>query len=141
MKGQRLFVRSARAADVDELTGFYDKERAEDPSLPSTSIEQVDGAGEGLIGKLVGELVAHLRFSRSDDAVRLEHIYVARLLRRKRVGRFMISELARMAGRGGATRIEASAECTAAGFLHAIGFEQAAPHGMLTLTIKREEDV
>lgn len=133
MKGQRLFVRTTTSADDADLAEFYTNEESSSP-LP------LDGSVPGLIGKLVGDLVAHLAFSSTGDAIRLEHIHVARLLRRKRIGRLMISELARIIGGDGGSRIEAEPSCGAANFLRAIGFEQSSSDAMLTIEIEPEED-
>lgn len=140
MKGQHLFVRFARPEDLDEIRSFYRSELLEDPSV---SIEQADSPSEGgvLIGKLVGDIVTCLRFSRSHNTVRIESIHVARLLRRKRIGRLMISELARLSGTDGATVIEAPAEGDAAGFFHAVGFERTSQDTMLTMKITLREDL
>lgn len=133
MKGQRLFVRIATAEDHSDLIEFYAKEESSTP-VP------LDVGAPAVLGKLVGDLVAHLAYSRTGEAVRVEHIHVARLLRRKRVGRLMISELARMSGRDGATRIEALPSCGAADFLRAIGFEQSSSDAMLSIDIEPEEE-
>lgn len=140
MKGQYLFVRVARADDLPEIRSFYETEQLEgspDSLHPSgTAVE-----GGSLIGKLVGDIVAHLRYSTSNNTVRIESIHVARLLRRKRIGRSMISELARLAGTDGATMMEAPAECDAAQFLCAVGFERSPDDTMLTMKINLEEDL
>ena len=53
----------------------------------------------GYIGKLVGELVAVLAVTPSEDGeLRVENLVVAEELRRKRIGRFMLDEAARQAG-------------------------------------------
>ncbi|MBW3672204.1 MAG: GNAT family N-acetyltransferase, partial [Acidobacteria bacterium] len=139
MKGQHLFVRLARPEDLSEIRSFYQSEHLEDPSV---SIDPAGPPAEGgvLIGKLVGDIVAHLRFSRSHNTVRIESIHVARLLRRKRIGRLMISELARLSGIDGAKTIEAPAEGDAAGFFHAVGFERSSKDTMLTMKITLRED-
>jgi GNAT superfamily N-acetyltransferase len=136
LKGQRLFIRLARAEDRDEIGSFY----AEEQSVDSHAWLEQDAPGGSLIGKLVGDVVAHLNFSRSDGSLSLEHIYVARLLRRKQIGRFMISELARLAGSEGATGIDAPTSCAAVSFLLACGFERSADDTILTMKIDLEEN-
>jgi Acetyltransferase (GNAT) family. len=51
----------------------------------------------GLLGKLVGELVAVLVMNLEPDAVRVVDLVVAEELRRKRIGRVMLNELAALA--------------------------------------------
>ena len=47
----------------------------------------------GLVGKLVGELVAVMSIRVTGDAIRIEDLLVAPELRRKRIGRVMLEEL------------------------------------------------
>ena len=85
MKGQRLFVRPIEAADADAVRAFS---------------AQYDGSPEprsGLLGKLVGELVSVLTMEIEEDAFRVVDLIVAEELRRKRVGRVMLNELAALA--------------------------------------------
>lgn len=140
MKGQHLFVRLARPEDLTEIRSFYESEQLEDSPV-STGQADTSAEGGALIGKLVGDIVAHLRFSRSHNTVRIESIHVARLLRRKRIGRLMISELARLSGTDGATTIEAPAEEDAAGFFQAVGFTRSSQNTMLTMKITLREDL
>lgn len=82
MKGQRLFVRAMETSDHDGVRAFLGYV----PEL-------------GFIGKLVGELVAVLAVTPDgNDALRIENLFVADELRRKRIGRFMLEEAARQAG-------------------------------------------
>lgn len=115
MKGQRLFVRPTTPADSVELGEFYSNEES-----PRPAIDQ-----PGLVGKVVGEIVAHVSFTQDSAAIRITSIYVARLLRRKRVGRFMVSEIERLAAGGGIDRIEADSRCEMADFFRAIGFRES----------------
>jgi hypothetical protein len=85
VKGQRLFVRPIEAGDADAVRAFA---------------AQYGGSAEprsGLLGKLVGELVSVLTMEIEDEAVRVVEIIVAEELRRKRVGRVMLNELAALA--------------------------------------------
>jgi GNAT superfamily N-acetyltransferase len=47
----------------------------------------------GLVGKLVGELVAVMTIAVTDDAIRVDDLVVAPEMRRKRIGRVMLDEL------------------------------------------------
>ena len=53
----------------------------------------------GLIGKLVGNLVAVLSMEVTGDAIRIDDLIVARELRRKQIGRVMLRELAELAAK------------------------------------------
>jgi GNAT superfamily N-acetyltransferase len=76
----------------------------------------------GLLGKLAGELVAVLSMEVTESAVRLDHLLVAKELRRKRIGKVMMNELASLAGKLDRTRIEASPGDQADAFLRRVGF-------------------
>jgi GNAT superfamily N-acetyltransferase len=85
VKGQKLFVRPIEAGDAAALQGFASLHGG-DPS-PSS----------GLIGKLVGELAAVLTMELETNAIRVTGLVVAKELRRKRIGRVMLNELANLA--------------------------------------------
>jgi GNAT superfamily N-acetyltransferase len=75
----------------------------------------------GYIGKLVGELVAVLAVAPDEnDGLRIENLFVADDLRRKRIGRFMLEEAARQSGR--ALVVEQPGD--ARGFFERVGFVQ-----------------
>jgi GNAT superfamily N-acetyltransferase len=87
VKGQKLFVRPIEAADADAIRAFA---------------SQFGGSPEtrsGLLGKLTGDLVAVLVMELEDHAVRVLDLVVAEELRRKRVGRVMLNELAALASK------------------------------------------
>jgi GNAT superfamily N-acetyltransferase len=85
VKGQKLFVRPIEAADLDAVRAFA----AQHGGSPD--------ARAGLLGKLVGELVSVLAMEVEDDAIRILDLVVAEELRRKRIGRVMLNELASLA--------------------------------------------
>jgi GNAT superfamily N-acetyltransferase len=85
VKGQKLFVRLIEADDAAALQEFASLHDG-DPS-PSA----------GLIGKLVGELVAVLTMELEPNTIRITGLVVAKELRRKRIGRVMLNELANLA--------------------------------------------
>ncbi len=85
VKGQKLFVRPIEAGDAAALRAFA-SQHGGDPA-PSA----------GLIGKLVGELAAILTMEIEPDAIRIIDLVVAEELRRKRVARVMLNELAILA--------------------------------------------
>jgi N-acetylglutamate synthase-like GNAT family acetyltransferase len=111
VKGQRLFVRAIEGADADAIRKFSEKHggRSEIAS--------------GLLGKLVGDLAAVLAMELQDDAIRIVDLVVAEELRRKRVGRVMLNELAELAAR--LERRWLVADVAHAQFLKRVGFIEA----------------
>jgi GNAT superfamily N-acetyltransferase len=112
VRGQRLFVRPIENEDTETLDDFLESEGR--PRRQPRS---------GLIGKLVGDLAAVLIFEITDDAVRVEELVVARELRRKRIGRFMLDELAKMAGKLDRQRLTVEAPEETREFFRRVGFE------------------
>jgi ribosomal protein S18 acetylase RimI-like enzyme len=88
LRGQRLFVRPIEAADGEALQAFL-VSHGDGVNVPRT----------GLIGKLVGNLVAVLAMEVTGDAIRIDDLIVARELRRKQIGRIMLRELAELAAK------------------------------------------
>jgi len=88
MRGQRLFVRPIETADREAVRAFL-AAHGEAGSAPET----------GLIGKLVGNLVAVLSMEVTPEAIRVDDLVVARDLRRKQIGRVMMIELADLAAK------------------------------------------
>ena len=96
MKGQRLYIRPSTPEDHERLESFYSQQSQRLPEQESP---------DGLIGFLVGEIVADLRFHPSESDLVLDHLWVDAALRRKRIGRAMTAELASLARKLGATRL------------------------------------
>ena len=111
MRGQRLFIRPIEAADAVIVREFLRANESSD-----------DAPALGLIGKLVGDLVAVLAMEITADAVRIDSLIVARELRRKRIGRFMVEELARLARKIDRDRVVVDA-LDAGDFFRKLGFE------------------
>ena len=89
MRGQRLFVRPIEPGDADTVRGFL-AAHAEQDAVPPC----------GLIGKLLGELVAVMAIDLGEtNGVRIRDLIVAPELRRKRIGRVMMSELESLAAK------------------------------------------
>jgi GNAT superfamily N-acetyltransferase len=82
MRGQRLFVRPIDDQDHDSVRTFLER-HADGARVPEW----------GLVGKLVGELVAVMTIAVTDDAIRVDDLVVAPEMRRKRIGRVMLDEL------------------------------------------------
>lgn len=130
MKGQRLHVRPANADDHAELKRFYSIESAATLTACHPPLEP-----PALIGKLVGDLVAHLSYAEDDSSLIIESVYVARLLRRKRVGRFMVSELEKLASARGHRQIRAARDDRTDSFFRALRFIDDREAPVLTKTI------
>jgi GNAT superfamily N-acetyltransferase len=76
-----------------------------------------------LIGKLLGELVAVMAIDLSDaEGIRIEDLTVVPELRRKRIGRVMMNEVASLAAKMDRNRIIAKASGSASEFLRHVGF-------------------
>src|SRR5437763_14855483 len=95
MKGQRLFVRPIDSGDTAAVTAF-----------PSQYGASGHAPSCGLVGKLVGELVAVLAMEVTGDAIRVDDLVVAPELRRKRIGRVMMNEVQALAAKLERARIE-----------------------------------
>lgn len=110
MKGQKLFVRPIEAADFDAVRAFAARHGGS-PDVRS-----------GLLGKLVGELVSVMSIDIEADAVCVVDLVVAEELRRKRVGRVMLNELAALAAK--LERNWLIADVKHAEFLRHVGFTE-----------------
>lgn len=113
MRGQKLFVRPIENGDSDSIRQFLNLHGG-----------RIGAAGCGLIGKLVGELVAVVAMQIEEDAVRIEDVVVATELRRKRIGRFMLDELERLASKLDRRRIVVSGSTSQREFFHHTGFRE-----------------
>ena len=111
MKGQKLFVRSIEASDAAVLRAFAAQNGGN--AAPAA----------GLIGKLVGELAATLSMEVEPEAIRIVDLVVAEELRRKRVARVMLNELAILAAT--MKREWLVANITHREFLVRVGFHEA----------------
>jgi N-acetylglutamate synthase-like GNAT family acetyltransferase len=124
MKGQRLFIRPLTNDDRPRLEQFY---LSENVPLPPED--------DGLIGFLVGEVAAHLSFRPSPPIMEIRSLLVAKHLRRKRVGRTMVSELALLAAKMELTRLAVrNGEPATEAFLH-LGFSES-PDGTLVRSVE-----
>jgi N-acetylglutamate synthase-like GNAT family acetyltransferase len=112
MKGQKLFVRPMEKDDLPAVQTFLARE-SPTSVIPSAA----------LLGKLVGELVAVLAMEITAEAVAIRDLVVARELRRKRIGRFMIDELHALAAKIDRTCLVMDCEAPA-GFLQRVGFSE-----------------
>lgn len=122
MKGQKLFVRPIEAADADAVQAFA-AQHGGPPDVRS-----------GLLGKLVGELVSVLAMELEADAIRVLDLVVAEELRRKRVGRVMLNELAALAEK--LERKWLVADVKHSEFLQRVGFTE--DQGVMKRRVGRE---
>lgn len=110
MRGQKLFIRPIDPTDHDTIRPFLERH------APGVAVPAM-----GLIGKLVGNLVAVLAMSLTSDALRIDCLVVAEELRRKRIGRLMMDEAVRMAGKLEKAWVECEGERA---FLQRVGFAE-----------------
>jgi N-acetylglutamate synthase-like GNAT family acetyltransferase len=110
MRGQKLFVRPMETDDVQTVEQFLARESPASVTPRSA-----------LLGKLVGELVAVLAMEITADSVAIHNLVVARDLRKKRIGRFMLDELQMLASKVDRDRLVMRCDAPA-GFLQRVGF-------------------
>ncbi|HVR41358.1 MAG TPA: GNAT family N-acetyltransferase [Thermoanaerobaculia bacterium] len=111
MRGQRLFIRPIDAADHDIVQTFLQNHRG-----------RSDVPAYGLLAKLAGELVAVVAIDITDDAVRVADLVVATELRRKRIGRAMLGEVAQIAVKMERARLVVDDAAGADEFFRRVGF-------------------
>jgi ribosomal protein S18 acetylase RimI-like enzyme len=112
MRGQRLFVRPIESGDADTVRGFL-AVHAEQNAVPAC----------GLIGKLLGELVAVMAIDLGEsNGVRIRDLIVAPELRRKRIGRVMMNEVESLAAKMERDWLIADGAGSAREFLRRVGF-------------------
>jgi GNAT superfamily N-acetyltransferase len=114
MRGQKLYIRPITPSDRDAIEQFLTRHGRPGASSPES----------GLLGKLVGDLVAVLPIRISGDDIHIDDLVVAPELRRKQIGRYMLGELERMAAgiqRSWLVVDEVPADAT---FLRRVGFVQ-----------------
>jgi len=111
VRGQRLFVRPIESGDGDAIRAFFASNEAPE-----------DTPACGLLAKLVGDLVGVMSMEIADDGLHVENIVVARELRRKRIGRFLLDEAARLAGKIYRDRLVVTDPRGAEEFLRRTGF-------------------
>jgi N-acetylglutamate synthase-like GNAT family acetyltransferase len=113
VRGQKLFVRPIENGDSDSIRAFLKSHGG-----------RINETGCGLLGKLVGELVAVVAMEIEPDAVRIDDVVVATDLRRKRIGRFMLDEVERLASKLDRKRVVVSGRAAEREFFHRTGFKE-----------------
>lgn len=118
-RGLRLFVRPIEAADAPALDAFFARQNG-DLTPPETP---PGNPAWGLLGKLLGDIVAVVVLQITDDALRVEAVTVARELRRKWIGRVMMREVEQLAVKMDRRRIVVEDAGDAQEFFRRVGFQ------------------
>lgn len=113
MRGLRLFVRPIDASDSEAVGKFLRGEEREPGTAPAI----------GLLGKLLGDIVAVVAIDLTPDALRVDDIYVARDLRKKRIGRVMMREVEQLAAKMDRRRVVVEDARDAHEFFRHVGFQ------------------
>ncbi len=113
MRGLRLFVRPIDASDSEAVGKFLRGEERDSAAAPAV----------GLLGKLLGDIVAVVAIDLTPDALRVDDIYVARDLRKKRIGRVMMNELEQLAAKMDRRRMVVEDARDAHEFFRHVGFQ------------------
>lgn len=92
MRGLKLWIRPGTPEDREALGEFYRQESEKEPDHEAVS----------LVGKLLGRIVAHATARPEENSLRISALYVARELRRKRIGSAVTIELQKIAADSGA---------------------------------------
>jgi ribosomal protein S18 acetylase RimI-like enzyme len=116
VRGLRLFVRPIEVTDHSVLQAFFSKQRNAGASGDTTP-------AWGLLGKLLGDVVAVVSLDITDDALRVEDLTVARELRRKWIGRVMMREVEQLAVKMDRRRIVVEHAGDAQEFFRRVGFQ------------------
>jgi ribosomal protein S18 acetylase RimI-like enzyme len=112
MRGLRLFVRPLDSADHDAVRLFLERQ---DCRIPFPAC--------GLLGKLLGDVVAVVALDLTADALRVDEVIVARELRRKWIGRVMMREVEQLAVKLDRHRVVVDDARDAQEFFRRVGFE------------------
>lgn len=111
MRGLRLYVRPIETADQESLRTFLARTEG-GSALPAY----------GLLGKLLGDIVAVVALEVTADALRVDDIVVSRELRRKWIGRTMMREVEQLAAKFDRRRIVVEDAREAREFFQRVGF-------------------
>ncbi|MEA2462760.1 MAG: Acetyltransferase domain [Acidobacteriota bacterium] len=112
MRGLRLFVRPIEAADHPAVNTFLERNQAAG-----------DAPACGLLGKLIGDIVAVVALDITEDALRVVDVTVSRELRKKWIGRVMMREVEQLAAKMDRRRIIVDDARDAHEFFRRVGFE------------------
>ena len=113
MRGQKLFIRPIESADREAILHFL-HEQSGALEVPAC----------GLLGKLLGRLVAVVAMEITADAIQIDNIVVDRELRRKGIGRVMLDEVEQIGAKMDRGRLIAGQAAVAQEFFSRVGFER-----------------
>lgn len=105
-------MRPIDATDDHAVGKFLEREQRSVTTAPAC----------GLVGKLLGDIVAVVAIDLTPDALRVNDIYVARDLRKKRIGRVMMNEVEQLAAKMDRRRVVVEDPRDAHGFFRQVGF-------------------
>jgi GNAT superfamily N-acetyltransferase len=142
VRGLRLFIRPIEAPDAESVAAFLAHHAGsaagiEASSAPARTVRATVPAGErvadsplpgavpawGLLGKLLGDIVAVVSLEMTSDALRIDGLVVARELRRKWIGRAILREVEQLAIRMDRRQLVVDHAGDAEEFLRRVGFE------------------
>lgn len=112
MRGLRLFVRPIVASDSDAVSAFFEKHGSAAVS-PAC----------GLLGKLLGDVVAVVALELTSDSLHVENVVVATEYRKKWIGRVMMREVEQLAAKMDRHRVVVDDARDAQEFFRRVGFE------------------
>jgi N-acetylglutamate synthase-like GNAT family acetyltransferase len=112
VRGLRLFVRPLEAPDRGAVGAFLEL-HATHNNVPAW----------GLLGKLLGDIVAVVALEITEDALKVTDVVVSRELRRKWIGRVMMREVEQLAAKMDRRRIVVDDARDAHEFFRRVGFE------------------
>lgn len=118
VRGLRLYVRPIDPADASAVAEFLAKNGHSGGLKPAAPLP-----AWGLLGKLLGEIVAVVSIEITEDALRVDDIVVAQELRRKWIGRAMMREVEQLAAKFERQRIVVDDAGDANEFFRRVGFE------------------
>lgn len=112
MRGLRLFVRPIEPDDRDAIAAFLQQQTGLPDAPPAY----------GLLGKLLGDIVAVVAMDLTAEALRVDHILVTRDLRKKQIGRVMMREVEQLAAKLDRRRVIVEQARGAGEFFRHVGF-------------------
>ena len=123
MRGLRLFVRPIERSDDAEIRAFLERQTEDADARLSNFACDANETACGLLGKLLGDIVAVVGLEIADDAMRVTDIVVARELRKKWIGRVMMREVEQLAAKMDRRRVIVDDARGAQEFFRRVGFQ------------------
>jgi len=129
LRGLRLYVRPIDSADSSAVSAFLAHHDSDAPPIDFAQHKPFDSAQRkppawGLLGKLLGDIVAVVALEITDDALLISDIVVARELRRKWIGRAMLREVEQLAAKFDRRRVIVDDVRDASEFFRRVGFDR-----------------